>query len=138
RGGPGSRPAGTGPFPRTDPRRSHRPVSTNGPPPLTPARFHERTPAAHTAPFPRTGPAQAGTARATVSRSGRRALWAHPDLGELRLAYETFTLSDGEDQRLVVYLPAGEATSAVLDRLAGRRPGGSARWSADTASVVLA
>jgi transcriptional regulator with XRE-family HTH domain len=45
----------------------------------------------------------------------------HPDVGELRLAYETLELPD--DQRLVVYLPADQATSATLDRLAGRQPG---------------
>jgi MmyB-like transcription regulator ligand binding domain len=47
--------------------------------------------------------------------------WVHPEVGELRLAYETLTLPD--DQRLVVYLPADEAASATLDHLAGRQPG---------------
>ena len=37
--------------------------------------------------------------------------WVHPEVGELRLAYETLTLPD--DQRLVVYLPADEATSTT-------------------------
>lgn len=41
----------------------------------------------------------------------------HPDAGELRLAYETLALPDADDQRLVVYLPADDATSAALDRL---------------------
>jgi hypothetical protein len=45
----------------------------------------------------------------------------HPDVGELRLAYETLELP--EDQRLVVYLPADDATSAALDQLTGRQPG---------------
>jgi transcriptional regulator with XRE-family HTH domain len=45
-----------------------------------------------------------------------------PDAGELRLAYETLELP-ADDQRLVVYLPADDATSAALDRLTGRRPG---------------
>jgi transcriptional regulator with XRE-family HTH domain len=47
----------------------------------------------------------------------------HPEEGELRLAYETLDLPDADEQRLIVYLPADEATSGALDRLAGRRPG---------------
>lgn len=47
----------------------------------------------------------------------------HPEVGELRLSFETLQLPDADDQRLVVYLPADEATAAGLDRLAGRRPG---------------
>lgn len=50
--------------------------------------------------------------------------WHHPEAGELRLAYETLELSQSDDQRLVVQLPADEHTAAALDRLAGRRPGG--------------
>jgi transcriptional regulator with XRE-family HTH domain len=46
---------------------------------------------------------------------------AHPQAGELRLAYETLELAD--EQRLVVHLPADDATSTALDRLSGRRPG---------------
>lgn len=53
-------------------------------------------------------------------RSGVERL-VHPDVGELRLAYETLELP--EDQRLVVYLPADDATSAALDQLTGRQPG---------------
>jgi transcriptional regulator with XRE-family HTH domain len=49
--------------------------------------------------------------------------WVHPEVGELRLAYETMDLAEADDQRMVVYLPADEASSAALDRLAGRRPG---------------
>lgn len=45
----------------------------------------------------------------------------HPEVGELRLAYEILALPD--DQRLVVYLPADDATSATLDHLVGRQPG---------------
>ena len=48
---------------------------------------------------------------------------AHPGVGELRLAYETLTLPDADDQRLIVYLPADDASSVALDRLTGRRPG---------------
>ena len=48
---------------------------------------------------------------------------AHPDVGELRLAYETLQLPDADDQRLVVYLPSDQATSDALDILAGRQPG---------------
>lgn len=48
---------------------------------------------------------------------------AHPEVGELRLAFETLALPDADAQRLVVYLPADEATGLALDRLAGRGPG---------------
>lgn len=48
---------------------------------------------------------------------------AHPEAGELRLAYETLDLPADDDQRLLVHLPADDATSAALDRLSGRRPG---------------
>jgi transcriptional regulator with XRE-family HTH domain len=48
---------------------------------------------------------------------------AHPEVGELRLAYETLELPADDDQRIVVYLPADSATTAALDRLTGRRPG---------------
>ncbi|MDF9811139.1 hypothetical protein M2266_000370 [Streptomyces sp. SPB162] len=47
----------------------------------------------------------------------------HPGAGELRLAYESLELAADDDQRLVVHLPADDATSAALDRLTGRRPG---------------
>lgn len=47
----------------------------------------------------------------------------HPEVGELRLALESLALSETDDQRLVVYLAADEASAAALDRLAGRRPG---------------
>jgi transcriptional regulator with XRE-family HTH domain len=47
--------------------------------------------------------------------------WAHPEAGELRLAYEALELAD--DQRLIAYLPADEASSAALDRLTGRHLG---------------
>jgi transcriptional regulator with XRE-family HTH domain len=41
----------------------------------------------------------------------------HPVAGSLRLAYEMLDLPADDDQRLIVYLPADEATSAALDRL---------------------
>ncbi|MBB5788624.1 helix-turn-helix domain-containing protein [Jiangella mangrovi] len=47
----------------------------------------------------------------------------HPEAGELRLAFETLDLSDGDHQRILVYLPGDEATSGALDRLTGLRPG---------------
>jgi transcriptional regulator with XRE-family HTH domain len=47
---------------------------------------------------------------------------AHPAAGELRLAYETLDLPADDDQRLLAYLPADDATAAALDRLAA--PGG--------------
>ncbi|GAA1763907.1 helix-turn-helix transcriptional regulator [Streptomonospora arabica] len=49
--------------------------------------------------------------------------FAHPEVGELRLAYETLDLSDADVLRLVAYLPADEAASAGLGRLVGRAPG---------------
>jgi len=45
----------------------------------------------------------------------------HPVAGPLRLAYETLDLPADDDQRLIVYLPADDATSTALDRLSGRR-----------------
>ncbi|WP_067824209.1 helix-turn-helix transcriptional regulator [Nocardia inohanensis] len=47
----------------------------------------------------------------------------HPDVGELRLAYETLELSADDDQHVMIYLPADDATAAALDRLNGRIPG---------------
>lgn len=58
-----------------------------------------------------------------VPGAGRRTgaeRFAHPDVGELRLSYETLHL-DG--QRIVVYMAADEAAGAALDRLLGVRPG---------------
>jgi transcriptional regulator with XRE-family HTH domain len=43
--------------------------------------------------------------------------WVHPDAGELLLAYETLDLPSADEQRLVVHLPADDATSTVLDHL---------------------
>ncbi len=48
---------------------------------------------------------------------------AHPEVGELRLAYETLGVSDDDSQFLIAYLPADDVTAARLDRLTGRRPG---------------
>lgn len=48
---------------------------------------------------------------------------AHPGAGELRLAYESLGLPDADGQRLIIHLPADDATSTALDRLNGRRPG---------------
>jgi transcriptional regulator with XRE-family HTH domain len=47
----------------------------------------------------------------------------HPEAGELRLAYETLELPDTSEQRILVHLPADDASSAALDRLTGRQPG---------------
>jgi transcriptional regulator with XRE-family HTH domain len=41
--------------------------------------------------------------------------WAHPEVGQLRLAYESLQLPDPDEQRLVVYLATDEATAAALD-----------------------
>jgi hypothetical protein len=46
----------------------------------------------------------------------------HPEVGDLRITFETMRLAD-EGQRMVVYLPADDATSAAFDQLAGRFPG---------------
>ncbi|WP_046509030.1 helix-turn-helix domain-containing protein [Streptomyces odonnellii] len=63
----------------------------------------------------------AATLRMPASPTARRLL--HPGAGELRLLDETLELPGAEDQRLVVHLPADEATAAALDKLTGRRPG---------------
>lgn len=57
-----------------------------------------------------------------TARSGVQRL-AHPEIGELRVAYETLQLPDVDDQRLIVQLPADEETAAAFDRITGRRPG---------------
>jgi len=56
-------------------------------------------------------------------RNGVRGL-SHPQVGLLRLAFETLELPDLDHQRLVVYLPADTATEVGLDRLTGRHPRG--------------
>lgn len=47
----------------------------------------------------------------------------HPEAGPLRLSHETLELSAEDDQRLIIQLPADEATATALDRLVGRQPG---------------
>ncbi|MFI9400830.1 helix-turn-helix transcriptional regulator [Nocardia sp. NPDC052316] len=47
----------------------------------------------------------------------------HPEAGPLRLAFEILELSADDDQRLIVHLPADEATAGALDKLTGLRPG---------------
>ncbi|WP_297614294.1 helix-turn-helix domain-containing protein [Nocardia sp.] len=47
----------------------------------------------------------------------------HPEVGLLRLAFESLELSADDDQRLIVQLPADDATAEALDRLIGRKPG---------------
>ncbi|MEV8021510.1 helix-turn-helix transcriptional regulator [Streptomyces sp. NPDC086554] len=64
---------------------------------------------------------------AVVPRPPRRSgvdRMTHPEAGALHLSYETLALPEGDEQRLVVYLPADDASSAALDRLGGRQPGG--------------
>jgi transcriptional regulator with XRE-family HTH domain len=51
--------------------------------------------------------------------------WAHPEAGELRLAYESLALPDPDELRLVVYLAPDEATAAALDRLTDGRSAAS-------------
>ncbi|MER6350118.1 helix-turn-helix domain-containing protein [Streptomyces sp. NPDC001595] len=55
-------------------------------------------------------------------RIGRRRV-EHPEAGSLRLMHETLALPE-DGQRVVIHLPADDATAAALDRLNGRRPGG--------------
>lgn len=55
-------------------------------------------------------------------RTGIKGL-AHPEVGLLRLAFETLELADPDRQRLVVYLPADATTAAGLDRLASLQHG---------------
>ncbi|HET9609851.1 MAG TPA: helix-turn-helix transcriptional regulator, partial [Acidimicrobiales bacterium] len=47
----------------------------------------------------------------------------HPEVGEVRVAFETLQLPDPDDQRLVVYLPGDIESARALDALAGRHPG---------------
>ncbi|AKU18577.1 helix-turn-helix domain-containing protein [Luteipulveratus mongoliensis] len=49
--------------------------------------------------------------------------WAHPTVGELRLSYESLELPVADGQRLLVYLPADEATAEAIGRLQRGRPG---------------
>jgi transcriptional regulator with XRE-family HTH domain len=46
--------------------------------------------------------------------------FAHPEVGELRLLYETLHLGE---QAIVVYIPADGTANAALDQLIGVRPG---------------
>ena len=55
-------------------------------------------------------------------RTGTKRL-VHPEVGEVRVSFETLQLPDGDDQRLIVYLPADDATAAAFDVLAGVQPG---------------
>ena len=45
--------------------------------------------------------------------------WDHPEVGELRLAFESLLLAGAEDHRLVAYLPADAGTAAALGQLGG-------------------
>jgi transcriptional regulator with XRE-family HTH domain len=47
---------------------------------------------------------------------------AHPEAGQLRLAYEILELPDPDEQRLIVHLPADTLTAAALDQLTARQP----------------
>ena len=55
-------------------------------------------------------------------RTGTK-LIVHPEVGEVRVAFETLQLPDPDDQRLVVYLPGDIESARALDALAGRHPG---------------
>ncbi|MDI6098339.1 helix-turn-helix transcriptional regulator [Actinoplanes sp. NEAU-A12] len=52
-----------------------------------------------------------------LARAAGTLRMAHPEAGALRLSYETLDLSADDDQRLMVYLPADETTTAALHRL---------------------
>jgi transcriptional regulator with XRE-family HTH domain len=47
----------------------------------------------------------------------------HPDVGEVRVAFETLHTGGDGNQRLVVYLPADDASASAIDELAGVQPG---------------
>jgi transcriptional regulator with XRE-family HTH domain len=47
----------------------------------------------------------------------------HPDVGPLRLTTEMLLLADSDEQHLVVWMAADDATSTALDQLNGRYPG---------------
>jgi transcriptional regulator with XRE-family HTH domain len=55
-------------------------------------------------------------------RTGTKRL-VHPEVGEVRVGFETLQLPDPDDQRLVVYLPGDAESARALDTLAGRHPG---------------
>jgi transcriptional regulator with XRE-family HTH domain len=59
---------------------------------------------------------------ATPRRSSRTNL-IHPDVGALKLTTEMLLLADSDEQHLVVWMAADDATSAALDQLNGRYPG---------------
>ncbi|TDD73663.1 helix-turn-helix domain-containing protein [Actinomadura rubrisoli] len=65
--------------------------------------------------------AERAKAGARLPRSAGVERFVHPEVGELRLAFETLGLPISDDQRLIAYLPADDAASAGLDAL---RPGG--------------
>lgn len=90
--------------------------SANGDPHVT-ALVDELSAAAGTAFTDRLAAPPGVPARSGVERV------VHPDAGELRLAYETLDLPAADGQRIVVHLPADDATATALDHLAGRRPG---------------
>ncbi|PZG31245.1 hypothetical protein C1I98_30280 [Spongiactinospora gelatinilytica] len=48
--------------------------------------------------------------------------WAHPEAGELVLAYESLELPGPDERYLLVYLPADDATAAALDLLTSTLP----------------
>lgn len=59
----------------------------------------------------------------------------HPREGELRLSYESLALPE-DDLRLVIYLPADDASSASLDRITGREPRSLRAVPSDRARLV--
>ena len=65
-----------------------------------------------------------GTGKSSAAAAAGVRVIVHPTAGLLRLAYETLALPDVDEQRLIVYLAVDAATSASLDRLSGRHPGG--------------
>lgn len=47
---------------------------------------------------------------------------SHPDLGDLRIAFETLSLADDAEQQLVTWLPADGRTEAAFDTLGTAAP----------------
>jgi hypothetical protein len=58
------------------------------------------------------------TFSATDKRRGMKRL-VHPELGELRLAYEVLLLPEDGEQRLVTWLPGDDATATALATAVG-------------------
>ena len=100
-------------------RRAGRPSAPRGPAAPPPCRRPGRGVDGH--PGSPVHPAAEGrTSHAAAQRHW--ILPRPPEAGRLRLSYETLALPD-DGQRLMVHLPADEATATALDHLNGLKPG---------------